>query len=58
MVNFGQPFDDPAAREALFDAIRETLGDVELVELPNHINDEEFAEVAARRLIDMIEQVC
>jgi len=52
----GQAFDDPGAREALFDAIRKNHGDVELVEMPHHINDSEFAEAAARRLIEMIEQ--
>ena len=51
-----QPFDAPEAREALFDAIRQNHGDVELVEMPHHINDSEFAEAAARRLIDMIRQ--
>ncbi|MCH8008149.1 MAG: Tm-1-like ATP-binding domain-containing protein [Chloroflexi bacterium] len=51
----GQPFDDPAAREALFAAIREHHGDVELVELPHHINDAEFAKEAALRLMKMIE---
>jgi uncharacterized protein (UPF0261 family) len=52
----GQPFDAPEVRKALFDAIREHHGDVELVEMPRHINDPRFAEVTARRLIEMIEQ--
>jgi uncharacterized protein (UPF0261 family) len=52
----GQAFDDPDAREALFDAIRSNHGDVELVEMAHHINDPKFAEAAARRLIEMIEQ--
>jgi uncharacterized protein (UPF0261 family) len=51
----GQPFDAPEAREALLDAIRQHHGGVELVEFPNHINDPEFAEATARRLIEMIE---
>ncbi|MBC8876402.1 MAG: Tm-1-like ATP-binding domain-containing protein [Planctomycetes bacterium] len=51
----GQPFDAPEAREALLDAIRQHHGSVELVELPNHINDPEFAEASARRLIEVIE---
>lgn len=51
----GQAFDDPKAREALFDAIRKNQGGVELVEMPHHINDSEFAEAAARRLIEMME---
>jgi len=50
----GQPFDDPAARRALFDAIIGSCGKVEVVELENHINDKEFAEAAARRLIHLL----
>jgi uncharacterized protein (UPF0261 family) len=49
------PFDDPAARQALFEAIRRHRGPVELVELPHHINEHAFAEAAARRLIELIE---
>jgi uncharacterized protein (UPF0261 family) len=52
----GQPFDDPAARSALFEAIRANHGAVELVELDAHINDLTFANVAAERLIAMIQQ--
>ena len=52
----GQPFDDPESRNALFHAIREHHGDVELVELPHHINDVEFAEAAAGRLTELIKQ--
>jgi uncharacterized protein (UPF0261 family) len=51
----GQPFDDPAARQSLFDAIRRGCGDVELVELPCHINDPQFAQAAARRLLELIQ---
>jgi uncharacterized protein (UPF0261 family) len=47
----GQPFDDPTARAALFDAIRQHHGSVELIEVDRHINDAEFAETAARKLI-------
>ena len=50
----GQAFDDPAARAALFDAIRANRGDIELVELDRHINDADFAEAAARRLLAML----
>ena len=51
----GQPFHDPDADAALFDAIRETLNDaVELVELDLHINDEAFADAVAERLLEMI----
>ena len=50
----GQPFDDPAAREALFAAIRDHHATAELIELPHHINDPEFADAAAMRLIELI----
>ena len=50
----GQPFDDPAARQALFAAIRQHRGPVELIELDHHINDREFAEAAARKLLAML----
>ncbi len=50
----GQAFDDPAARAELFDGIRSSCGNVEVVELPCHINDPQFAEVAARRLLDLM----
>jgi uncharacterized protein (UPF0261 family) len=49
-----QPFDDPTARQVLFEEIRAHCGDVEVVELECHINDDQFAETAARRLIDMM----
>lgn len=52
----GEAFDDPAAREALFEAIRQHPGGAEVSELPCHINDPEFAEACARRLIDLIRQ--
>jgi uncharacterized protein (UPF0261 family) len=51
----GQSFDDPAARATLFEAIRRNHGNAELVELDRHINDPEFAEAAARKLIELIE---
>jgi uncharacterized protein (UPF0261 family) len=50
----GQPFDDPAARRSLFDAIRGTCGSVPVVELDLHINDREFATAAADKLIELI----
>lgn len=50
----GQPFDDPAARQALFDAIRRTAGATEIVSLDCHINDPQFAETAAARLLTMM----
>ena len=50
----GQPFDDPAARQALFEGIRRTRGSTALIELDNHINDPAFAEAAAGRLLAML----
>lgn len=50
----GQPFEDPVARAALFDAIRQHRGPVEIVELDHHINDREFAEAAARKLLALM----
>ena len=52
----GEAFDDPAAREALFDAIRHHPAEMEVNELPFHINDPEFAEACARRLVELIRQ--
>jgi uncharacterized protein (UPF0261 family) len=48
----GQPFHDPHADAALFDALREGLAgsDVDLVELDHNINDEAFAIAMADRL--------
>ena len=50
----GEPFDDPAAREALIAGIRDHHAPAELIELPHHINDPEFADAAAMRLIELI----
>ena len=50
----GQPFDDPAARRALHDAIRGGLPGRDVVELNAHINDAAFAEAAAHRLIELM----
>ena len=48
----GQPFHDPAADKALFDAIKENLADqVELVEVDAQINDPEFAKACAEALL-------
>jgi uncharacterized protein (UPF0261 family) len=48
----GQPFHDPEADAALFDALREGIDreHVELVELDCNINDEAFATAMADRL--------
>jgi uncharacterized protein (UPF0261 family) len=50
----GQPFDDPEARQALYAAIRESAKGVEIVELDHHINDPEFADAAARKLLELM----
>jgi uncharacterized protein (UPF0261 family) len=52
----GQPFNDPAARRALYDSIQANLdlGKVELVELDHHINDPAFGEALARGLLDLM----
>ena len=50
----GEAFDDPAARKALLDAVRRNCGQVELLELDLHINDARFAEIAARKLIELM----
>jgi uncharacterized protein (UPF0261 family) len=52
----GQPFDDPAARRALHDAIKSGLPDGRVAELDLHINDPEFAEAAAAKLVEMIKR--
>jgi uncharacterized protein (UPF0261 family) len=50
----GASFDDPTARNSLYNAIRENHANVELVELNHHINDAPFAEAAAERLIALM----
>jgi uncharacterized protein (UPF0261 family) len=53
----GQPFDDPVARRALHDAIRTGLPGGDVRELDLHINDAEFADAAAARLIELVRAV-
>ena len=50
----GQPFDDPGARRALHDAIREGLPGADVTELDAHINDAAFADAAASALISLM----
>lgn len=52
----GQPFYDPEADAALFQALREHIDreKVELIELDMHINDPQFADAMAARLLDML----
>ena len=51
----GEAFHDPAADEALFDAIRQTAG-VEVVELAVEINSEEFARACVAKLLELMGQ--
>jgi uncharacterized protein (UPF0261 family) len=51
----GGPFDDPEARSALLSSLRASVStNVELIELDRHINDAEFAEAAAKKLLALI----
>jgi uncharacterized protein (UPF0261 family) len=54
----GQPFHDPAADAALFQALREHVRTpVELIELDLHINDPAFADAVAARLLEHLQGV-
>jgi uncharacterized protein (UPF0261 family) len=50
----GQPFDDPLARKALHDAIRSGVHGIPVTELDLHINDPEFADAAANKLLELM----
>ena len=51
----GEPFWDPEADEALFDALRSGLdGGVEVHELDQHVNDPEFATAMVEKLDEFI----
>jgi uncharacterized protein (UPF0261 family) len=51
----GQPFHDPVADAALFDAIKTRLRpDIAIVELDAKINDPAFAEACARTLLTLL----
>jgi uncharacterized protein (UPF0261 family) len=53
----GGPFHDPAADEALFDALREGLAaNVEVHEVEADVNDPAFAEAMADRLHELIQE--
>ncbi len=53
----GQPFDGPEERQTLFDTLKQRINNrnVDIREMDNNINDKEFAEAAAKRLIELIE---
>lgn len=52
----GQPFDDPAARAALYAAIERRLDrkKIDLVKLDLHINDPAFAEAMAKGFLELM----
>ncbi len=51
----GQPFWWPEADQALFQSLRNWVGpQARLIEMDLHINDREFAEAAARTLLDLM----
>jgi len=51
----GQPFHDPEADRALFDELRAALPEsVPVIEVDAHINDAEFAEAVANRLLELL----
>src|SRR6185436_8693545 len=52
----GQPFDDPAARRALHDAIRSGAHGIEVIDLDRHINDPDFADAAAAKLLALMKR--
>jgi uncharacterized protein (UPF0261 family) len=52
----GAPFDDPLARRALADALRASAGEIAIEEQDLHINDPDFAELAASRLLEMMQR--
>ncbi|MCK4552383.1 MAG: Tm-1-like ATP-binding domain-containing protein [Tenericutes bacterium] len=54
----GMPFIGKEEDKALFNALRKNINNnkVELIELDNHINDDEFAIAMAKKLIELIEK--
>ena len=53
----GQPFDGVQERQVLFDTLKKDISNskIEIMELDNNINDKEFAEAAAKRLVELME---
>ena len=52
----GKAFDDPQSREQLRFGLHAMAGAVPIVEVDQHINDAEFAELAARRLLELLKE--
>ncbi|MEX2600663.1 MAG: Tm-1-like ATP-binding domain-containing protein [Balneolaceae bacterium] len=51
----GEPFHDPEANQALFDTLKQEIQPgIELLELDLHINDPEFSDIAAEKLLSML----
>lgn len=50
----GKDFDDPRAREALFDGVRSSAGPTAVHELDLHLNDPAFADAMADGLLSLI----
>ena len=53
----GQPFNDPTARKALFDAIRKNSGHVKVIRPDLHVNDASFADEISSRLLALMKSV-
>lgn len=53
----GQPFEGVLERAALFDTLKQNINNdkVDICEMDNNINDQIFAETAAKRLIELME---
>ncbi|MGD8710754.1 MAG: Tm-1-like ATP-binding domain-containing protein, partial [Ectothiorhodospiraceae bacterium] len=55
----GQPFHDPEADRALFEAIEKNLHQTarrRLIRLPNNINDPEFARALVENFLEIYEE--
>jgi uncharacterized protein (UPF0261 family) len=50
----GQPFDDPAARSALYDNLEANCGSVPVHEMDCHLNDPAFADAMADQLLEFM----
>lgn len=50
----GQPFESQEARLALFESIESAAGNVPVKRLAHHVNDPEFADMAADALLELI----
>lgn len=53
----GQPFEGEQERAALFDTLKQNItnDNVDICEMNNNINDQIFAETAAKRLVELME---